>query len=99
MLRHLIRCEALKGVEYEHCTQQRRRLDGAQPLFLERVGQLIDLRHRKAQCIPVPGPSTAYGKVSLTERPQHVGERQEGVHHPSTSDPGEAEPEGYHQQA
>ena len=63
-----------------HRAQQRRRLHGAQPLLVQRLGQGVDLGHHVAERIAGHGAAAANREVVLAQRRHQVGQRLQRRH-------------------
>jgi hypothetical protein len=75
--------QALRRIEGEHGdvdllhhrAQQRRGLDGAEPLLVQGLGQRVDLGHHVAERIPGRNGAAADREVVLAHRRDEVGQR------------------------
>jgi hypothetical protein len=74
-----------------HRAQQRRGLDGAEPLFVQGLGQGVDFGHHVAQRIALRRAPAADGEVVLAHRGDEVGQRLQRRH--------DVRPQGRHRAA
>ena len=63
------------SISAHHRPQQRRRLERAQPLVAQRVGERVDLEQRLTERIVAPRAARAKREIALAQRLEQIGHR------------------------